>query len=307
MGMKKYVLQRLLFTIVVIFGISIMVFLITHCIGNPVDMLLPLNASKQERALMTHKLGLDLPLWKQLLNYLGNMVRLDFGTSWWQNVSCTQLIFKFLPNTLLIVSLGILIACLVAVPLGVLSAYRPGSLLDRILSGTSMVGICFPPFWIGLMLMLIFAVKLGWFYTSGSGGIRYMILPALTIAACPSGHLAQIVRFEMVEQLNSNYAITARSKGVTEMKVLFKHAFKNILTSCITIIGADFIDFMAGSSATVETVFGWSGFGNLITGTIQNLDFPLLQSEVFFIAIMVCFVNLAVDILYAAFDPRIRY
>lgn len=307
MGMKKYIAQRLLFTVAVIFGISIMVFLITHCIGNPVDMLLPLNAGEAQRAAMTHKLGLDMPLWQQLLTYLGKMVRLDFGTSWWQNVSCTSLIFKFLPSTLLIVSSGILIACLVSIPLGVLAAYKPGSLLDRLLSGTSMVGICFPPFWIGLMLMLVFAVKLGWFYTSGTGGLRHLILPAITIACCPAGHLAQIVRFEMIQQLNSLYSITARAKGVSEMAVLFKHAFKNILTSCITIIGADFIDFMAGSSATVEAVFGWAGFGSLITGTIQNLDFPLLQSEVFFVAIMVCLINLLVDILYAAFDPRIRY
>lgn len=307
MGMMKYILQRLAFTVVVIFGISIMVFLVTHVIGNPVDILLPLQASDEQRLALTHELGLDKPMFDQLIDYLGKLVRLDFGNSWWQNVSCVSLIFKFLPSTLLLVAAGCLIACVIAIPLGILAAYKPGSFLDRILSGSSLIGICLPPFWIGLMLMLVFAVQLGWFYTSGSGTWRHLVLPAVTIACCPAGHLAQIVRFEMIQQLNSLYAITTRAKGVSERVLLFKHAFKNIMTSCITILGADFIDFMAGSSATVEVVFGWAGFGSLISGTIQNLDFPLLQAEVFFVAIFVCLTNLLIDILYAAFDPRIRY
>lgn len=307
MGMKKYIIQRLLFTVVVIFGISIMVFFITHIVGNPVDILLPLNASEEQRQALTVKLGLDQPIYIQLLHYLGNLIRLDFGTSWWQNVSCISIIFKFIPTTLILVLTACLIACIVAIPLGILAAYKPGSLLDRFLSGTSLIGICLPPFWIGLMLMLVFAVKLGWFYTSGTGGFRYLILPAVTLACCPAGHLAQIVRFEMIQQLNSMYATTARAKGVSEMAVLFKHSFKNIMTSAITMLGADFIELMAGASATVEVVFGWAGFGKLISGTIQNLDFPLLQAEVFFVAIFVCLVNLLIDILYAAFDPRIRY
>lgn len=257
--------------------------------------------------MMTQKLGLDKPLLMQLGDYLMNIIRIDFGTSWWQNVNCIDLILKVIPNTLLLVVTACLIACVTAIPLGILAAYRPGSLLDRMLSTVSMVGICLPAFWIGLMLMLVFAVRLGWFYTSGSGTWRHLVLPAVTLAFCPAGHLAQIVRFEMIQQLNSVYATTARAKGVSEMGVLFKHAFKNIMTSSITMIGADFIDLMAGASATVEVVFGWAGFGKMMSDTISNMDFPLLQTEVFFVSIMVCLVNLLIDILYAAFDPRIRY
>lgn len=307
MGMKKYIFQRLLFTIFVIFGISIMVFFITHLVGNPVDMLLPLNATEEQRILMEQKLGLDKPLINQLGDYLMNIVKVDFGVSWWRNLDCIDLIMTTLPETFKLVLLACLIACGVAIPLGVLAAYKPGSLLDRFLSMFSMVGVCLPPFWIGLMVMLIFAVRLGWFPTSGMGGFNYMILPAITLAFCPTAHLAQIVRFEMIQQLNSMYAITARAKGVREMSVLFKHTFKNILTAVITMVGADFIDLMAGASATVESVFGWSGFGKMMTDTINNMDFPLLQAEVFFVSVMVCLVNLLVDILYAAFDPRIRY
>lgn len=307
MGMKRYIINRLFFTIFVVFGISIMVFFITHMIGNPIDMLLPLNASPEQKALLEQKLGLDQPLMVQLKDYLLNIVKLDFGTSWSQNVDCIKLIFNVLPDTLLLVTTAMLIACLVAIPLGILAAYKPGSILDRFLSATSTVGVCLPPFWIGLMLMLVFAVKLQWFYTSGSGTWRHLVLPAVTLACCPMGHLVQIVRFEMIQQLNSMYSTTARAKGVSELGVLFKHAFRNILTAALTMIGADFIDLMAGTSATVETVFGWSGFGKLMTSTINNLDFPLLQAEVFFVAIMVCMINLLVDILYAACDPRIRY
>lgn len=307
MGMKKYIVQRLLFTVVVIFGISILVFFITHMVGNPVDILLPLQASAQQRAELTHTLGLDKPLFEQLKDYLLNLVRLDFGTSWWQNVPCIDLIFKFVPATLLLVVSSCVLACVIAIPLGILAAFKQGSLLDRVLSGTSLMGICLPPFWIGLMLMLVFAVNLGWFYTSGMGTWRHLVLPAVTLAFCPAGHLSQIVRFEMIQQINSMYATTARIKGVSEVVVLFRHAFKNIMTSTLTMIGSDFIDLMAGASATVEVVFGWAGFGKLISGTIENLDFPLLQAEVFFVAVFVCLVNLLIDILYAVFDPRIRY
>lgn len=307
MGMKKYILQRLIFTVFVIFGISIMVFFITHFIGNPVDMLLPLNATPEQKLDMTQKLGLDKPVIVQLGNYLMNIVKIDFGTSWWKNVNCVKLIFTTLPVTFRLVSCAMILACLIAIPLGILAAYKPGSILDRFLSIFSMLGVCLPAFWIGLMLMLVFAVQLGWFHTSGMGGFRFMVLPVVTLAFCPTAHLAQIVRFEMIQQLNSLYAITARSKGVSERKVLFKHAFKNIMTAVLTMVGADFIDLMAGASATVETVYGWAGFGKMMSDTISNMDFPLLQAEVFFVSVMVCLINLLVDILYATFDPRIRY
>ncbi|MPM93790.1 Glutathione transport system permease protein GsiC [bioreactor metagenome] len=191
--------------------------------------------------------------------------------------------------------------------MGIAAAYHKGSFLDRILTIISLGGICLPPFWIGLMLMLVFSVKLGWLPTSGIGTWKHMILPALAISFRPMGHLSQIVRFEMMQQLNGLYVITARAKGVTETAVLFKHALKNIMTASITMIGSDFTKQLGGLSASVEVVFGFPGFGHLISETIDNMDFPLLQAEVFFVALIVCLINLLVDILYAAFDPRIRY
>lgn len=305
--MGKYILQRLAFTVVVILGISIMVFLITHVVGNPVDIMLPLTASESQRTELTQSLGLDKPVYVQLLNYLKDLGRLEFGVSWWQRISCIGLITKFIIPTLFLVTISCVFAFIIAVPLGILAAYKPGSLLDRALTASSLMGVCLPPFWIGLMLMLVFAVKLDWFYTSGSGTWRHLVLPMVTLACNPAGHVAQIVRFEMIQQLNSLYAVTARAKGISEMVLLFRHALKNIMIPTLTMLGADYLALMAGGSATIEVVFAWPGFGNLITGTIENLDFPLLQAEVFIVAVFVCIVNLLIDFLYTAFDPRIRY
>ena len=307
MGMGKYILQRLGFTVLVIFGVSIMVFLITHVVGDPVSIMLPLQAPQEQRIAMAHQLGLDKPILVQLGIFLKDAVRLDFGNSWWLRIPCMQVIMQFLPATFMLVTLACLLAALVAVPLGILAAYKPNSVLDRVLTSASLIGISFPMFWMGLMLMLLFAVVLGWLPTSGYGTWKHILLPAVTLALGPAGHLMQIVRFEMLQQLNSNYVTTARAKGVKEAVILFRHALKNIMTSSITMLGSDYGKLIGGLCATVEAVFGWPGFGNLITDTIHNLDFPLLQTEVFVVAIFICLLNLLIDILYAFFDPRIRY
>ncbi len=307
MGMGKYILKRLGFMIFVILGISIMVFLLTHVVGNPVDHLLPLTASEEQKLAKTQELGLDQPILVQLGEYLKSLVRLDFGNSWKQLLPNMEVIAKFVPPTLFLVSLSCLLALLVGVPLGILAAYRPGSLLDRIVTSTSLIGICLPPFWVGLVLMLIFSVNLRWLPTSGSGTWAHVILPMVALALNPGGHVVQIVRNEMVEQLDSLYAITARAKGASETALLFKHALKNVMSATVTILGVDYLALLAGGSSTVEVVFGWPGFGSLITDTISSMDFPLLQAQVFIVALFVCVVNLLIDFLYAAIDPRIRY
>lgn len=305
--MGKYILQRLAFTVLVVLGISILVFFLTRVVGNPVDIMLPLQATEEQRIAMTAQLGLDRPLLEQLGTFLKNTSRLEFGMSWWQRRPCMDVIMDDLPLTTFLLLCASAISIAAAIPLGIMAAYKPGSLLDRFLTAFSTMGICLPPFWIGLMVMLVFSVKLGWFPTSGVGTWKHLVLPAVTISFRPMGHLAQIVRFEMIQQLNALYAITARAKGVTEKTLLFKHALKNIMTSSVTMIGNDFAKQLGGLSAAVEVVFGFPGFGHLISETIENMDFPLLQAEVFFVAIIVCMVNLLVDILYAVFDPRIRY
>lgn len=307
MGMGKYIIQRLIFTIVVVVVISVLVFVLTNLIGNPVDILLPLTATTEQRELLTKQLGLDRPLHVQLGEFLKKAATLDFGDSWTQRRPSMEVIFEFLPLSMLLILISSTISVLIAIPLGIIAAYKRGSLLDRFLTVFSLLGICMPPFWIGLMLMFLFAVKLGWFPTSGIGSWKHFVLPAVTISFRPMGNLAQIVRYEMTQQLNEMYAITARAKGVSEGSLLRKHALKNIMTSSITIIGNDYCKQLGGLSAAVEVVYGFPGFGHLISETIQSMDYPLLQAEVFFTAVIVCLINLLVDILYAAFDPRIRY
>lgn len=307
MGMGRYILQRLLFTVFVILGISILVFFLTRVVGNPVDIMLPLQATDAQRLALTQQLGLDKPILEQLGTFLADTARLDFGMSWWQRRPAIDVIMDDLPLTAFLIFCASVISIVVAIPMGILSAYKPGSVMDRFLTVFSTSGICLPPFWIGLMLMLVFAVRLGWLPTSGAGTWKHLVLPAIAISFRPMGQLAQIVRYEMIQQLNALYAITARAKGVTEISLLFKHALKNIMTSSITMIGSDFAKQIGGLSASVEVVFGFPGFGHLIKETISNMDFPLLQAEVFFVAIIVCMINLGVDILYAFFDPRIRY
>ncbi|MDN5301023.1 MAG: peptide/nickel transport system permease protein [Thermoanaerobacteraceae bacterium] len=305
--MKRYIIMRLLYTVVVILGVSILVFIITHVIGNPVNTMLPLQATDAERAALKHQLGLDKPLMVQMSEFLSGMFRLDFGKSWWQQVPALGIVLHKIPATLQLVATALIIAVMVAIPLGIIAAYKPGTILDRVLTTASLIGICLPPFWVGLMFVLFFAVKLGWFYTSGYGTIRHLILPALTLAVVPMGHLAQIVRFSMAEQLNAQYSTTARAKGASDFSVLFAHALKNAATSIVTMGGMDLGRLLAGETAAVEVVFGWPGFGTLIVDTIGRQDFPLLQAEVFLVAVIICFINLAVDISYGYFDPRIRH
>lgn len=305
--MRRYIAVRLLSTVVVIFGVSLLVFLLTHVVGNPVDMMLPLQATAEEREAMRHKLGLDRPLLIQLGEFVTKMVAGDFGDSWWQRAPALPLVLRRIPATMLLVTLAFLLSLVVAVPLGVAAAVKPGSALDRVLTSGSLVGVCLPGFWVGLILVMLFAVRLGWFYTSGYGTIRHLVLPVLTLSVLPAGHLAQVTRFAMIDQLGQQYVLAARAKGVPEASVVLIHALKNAMTSVVTMAGTDFGRMMAAETAAVEVVFAWPGFGSLIIETISRQDFPLLQACVFVVAVIISLVNLAVDLSYVLFDPRIKY
>jgi peptide/nickel transport system permease protein len=212
-----------------------------------------------------------------------------------------------MPATASLVALSFALSLCIALPLGVIAATRPGSAIDRGLTGFSLVGVCLPGFWVGLMLVMLFAVRLGWFYTSGFGTWRHMALPVLTLAILPAGHIAQITRFAMMDQLNQQYIMVARGKGVSETKIVLVHALKNAATAIVTMAGVDFGKTLATGSAAVEVVFAWPGFGSLLIETVSRQDFPLLQACVFVVAVIVCLINLMVDLSYRVFDPRIKY
>ena len=305
--MLKYVAIRLAFTVLVIVGVSLLVFVVTHLIGSPVDIMLPLQATEAERAAMKHKLGLDRPILIQLGEFLRNMLKGDFSESWWQREPALKLVLERMPATALLVTVSFALSLLISLPLGIIAATRPGSLLDRSLTGFSLVGVCLPGFWVGLILVMLFAVRLGWFYTSGYGTWRHMVLPVITLSVLPAGHVAQITRFAMLDQLNQQYVSVARAKGVSEIKVVLVHALKNAATAIVTMAGIDFGKTLATGSAAVEAVFGWPGFGSLLIETVSRQDFPLLQACVFVVAVVICLINLGVDLSYALLDPRIRY
>ncbi|KUK86014.1 MAG: ABC-type transporter, integral membrane subunit [candidate division TA06 bacterium 34_109] len=305
--MRRYIVIRLIYTIVVIFGVSILVFLVTHVIGDPVNTMLPLQATEAERIALAHELGLDRPIPTQLSDFLMSIIRLDFGNSWWQQIPALGIVLERIPATLILVVIGFLLAVIIALPLGILAAYKQGSTIDRFLTNVSLLGISFPPFWIALMLILFFAVRMGWVYTSGYGTFKHAVLPILTISLIPAAHLFQIIRTSIAEQLNSQYVITARAKGVKEIDILFRHTLKNAACPVITMFGFDFGRYLAGEAAAVEVVFGWPGIGTLIVDTIGKQDFPLLQAEVFTVALVICIINLITDISYAFFNPTIKY
>jgi len=235
------------------------------------------------------------------------MLKGDFGESWWQREPALKLVLERMPATALLVTVSFALSLLISLPLGIVAATRPGSLLDRSLTGFSLVGVCLPGFWVGLILVMLFAVRLGWFYTSGYGTWRHMVLPVITLSILPAGHIAQITRFAMLDQLNQQYVSVARAKGVSETKVVLVHALKNAATAIVTMAGIDFGKTLATGSAAVEVVFGWPGFGSLLIETVSRQDFPLLQACVFVVAVVICLINLGVDLSYALFDPRIRY
>lgn len=305
--MGKYIIKRLLFSVLVVFAVSIAVFLITHVIGNPVDVMLPLQATEAERDALTRQLGFDKPVLEQLRTFLWQAIRLDFGNSWYQNIPCSQIIAERMQRSLELIGVAFAIAALVAIPLGIVAAYKQESILDRALTTTSLIGVSLPEFWFGLMLILFFALRLDLFPTSGYGSLQHIILPASTLSILPAGHLAQVVRFSMQEQISAPYTTTALAKGVSDTNVLFHHNLRNAMTSALTIFGHDLGSSLAGHTSAVEIVFGWPGFGMMLVDTINQQDFPLLQASVFVVAVIISLINLIIDIFYAALDPRIRY
>ena len=286
--MIGYILRRLFYAVISVFTVSVAVFVITHAIGDPVKMLLPLEASQEERDRLREALGFNDPLYVQLARFSLDAARGDFGNSLWQRVPALPLVIERLPATIELAFVAMLIAVILAVPLGVLAALRPRSLLDHVCSIGSLVGMCVASNWLGLMLILIFAVQLGWFFTSGYGTWRHLVLPAITLAAAPLGRITQIVRSSTLDELNKNYVTAARARGLTEQAVIVGHALKN-------------------AAIPIVTLSGWELSRLLAMDAIQRQDLPLLQADVFVVGVLVVGLNLIIDMTYGWFDPRIRY
>ncbi|WP_341282654.1 ABC transporter permease [Paenibacillus sp. FSL H8-0537] len=304
--MGKYILRSLLQMVPVLFLISAIVFVLVHVTGDPVNLMLPETATEEDRAVLSKALGLDRPLYVQFGLFLYNAVQGDFGHSFHYGQSALPLVLERLPASFQLAGAGMLIATLLAIPLGIISALKRNTYLDLFISGLSALGKGMPNFWTGIMLILLFSVILGIFPVSGKGGPEHLVLPAITLGAGIAAQMTRLIRASMLEILNQEYIRTARSKGLLETVVIFKHALRNGLIPVVTIMGLQFTSLIGGTLVT-ETVFSWPGLGQLLVSAVNTHDMSIVQAAVFVIAIIVLVVNLLTDIVYRYLDPRIKY
>jgi peptide/nickel transport system permease protein len=304
--MGRFLVRRLIQGAIVILLLTTVVFIVTRLIGDPVNVMLPLEATPELRREFRHALGLDRPILTQYFDYLGDLTRLDFGESLWQRRPALDVIKEHLPYTMQLVFLSVILALLVAVPLGTLAAMRPGSPRDQITTATSLLGLSMPEFWVGLLLIVVFAVQLGWFPVAGAGTPQHYVLPVITMALPILARLTMVVRSSMVDELNEPYIQTARAKNLPSYRVIGVHALRNASIPIVTLTGFELIRALAGYTVLVETVFAWPGLGFTASQAIFQQDLILLQAIVFVIAGLVTIVNIGIDILYKVIDPRIK-
>ncbi len=305
--MSRYFFKRFLGALLVLWGVTLLVFFAIHLPGggDPSMLYLPLNASREQLEVFRHRMGFDQPVHIQYLRWLGRAVHGDFGNSLRYAKPVFPLILERMPATLELAVAAQIFALVLALPLGVLAAVRRNSIYDGLTMLGALFGQSMPGFWLGLMLMLVFGVILRVLPISGREGPKHLILPAVTLGTFFLARDARLMRSSMLEVLGQEYITTARSKGLGERVVIWRHALKNALIPLITMVGMDFGALLAGTVVT-ENVFAWPGVGRLIFMAINQRDFPLIQAAVFLIAIIFVIANLLVDFSYAYLDPRIR-
>lgn len=304
--MGRFMLLRLRHGLVVVLGVTVVVLVVTRMIGDPVSLMLPMEATPEQRAAFEHQLGFDRPIPVQFASFMADLVTLDFGNSLWQRRPAMDIVYETLPLTLYLVGVALGLAVLVAVPLGVIAALRPGSIVDRLTVFLSLLGLSIPQFWLGLLLIMLFAVSLGWFDHAGNFRADSIVLPAVTLALPALTRLVMVVRSQMIDELNAQYVKTSRAKGMPFLRIVGLHAMRNAAVPVLTLIAWEFIRALAGYTVVVEKVFAWPGLGLAAIQAIERQDLILLQAIVFTVAVMVVAINLAVDVAYKAIDPRIK-
>ena len=304
--MGRYILKRFWHGLIVIFGVTIIVFVVTRMVGDPVKVMLPLEATLEQRAAFEKQLGLDRPIPIQFVDFIGDIARLNFGDSLWQHRPAMEIVFEKLPLTLVLAFIGIGLAFILSIPLGIIAALRPGGVSDRSTVFLSLIGLSLPQFWLGLLLIVIFAVQLRWLPTSGVATPLHIILPATTMALPALARMVMIVRSSMIDELNQQYVKTGFAKGLTFYRVIGIHALRNAALPVVTLCGWELIRAVAGYSVVVETVFAWPGLGMTAIQSIEREDLILLQAIVFTVAITVVLINILMDVIYSLVDPRLK-
>ena len=303
--MTAYVVQRLLLAVLVVFGVSIVTFFLTFLSGDPAVLMLPPDASGEQISRFRREWGFDDPIIVQYGRFLGRAFQGDMGTSLRHGTPALPLIAERLPATFQLTVTAMLVAILLAIPLGVISATHRGSPIDLLTMTVALVGQAVPNFWLAIMAILLFAVTLGWLPSSGRGTWLHVVMPASVLAIGLMALLTRLARSTMLEVLSEDYVRTARAKGLREWAVLSRHALRNALIPLVTVIGLQF-GYILGGAVVVETVFTWPGVGLFTIQAITNRDYPVVQAAVLILSSAVVLINLLVDLLYGLLDPRIR-
>ena len=305
--MINYIIRRLLLTIPTIIGIITITFLLMYVVpGDPVRILMGQRGDPETIAMIRKQMGLDDPLPVQYFRFLGNILRGDFGRSYATNRPVLPEILSRFPATLKLALASMLVASIIGLTAGIVSATKQYSFFDYSSMVVALMGVSAPVFWVGLLLMWIFGYTLGWLPISGYGGASYLILPAIALGVRPAAYIARMTRSSFLEVLRQDYIRTARAKGLPERRVIYVHAMRNTLITVITVLGMELASLLSGAVLT-ETIFAWPGIGRLSVDAIIKRDHPMVQGTVLFTAIIFIFANLIVDISYAFLDPRIRY
>lgn len=319
--MLSFILRRLSQSLMVLFAMSLLVFAGVYAIGNPVDILINPQADQAEIARATAALGLDLPLWRQYWHFLSGAISGDLGRSFVSNAPALHLILERLPATLELALAATLIAVVLGVPLGLWAGLRPDTAAGRLIMGGSIIGFSLPSFWVGVMLIMVFSVELGWLPPTGRGetvevlgvslsiltwdGLRHIAMPALNLALFELALLIRLTRAGTREALGQDYVRFARAKGLPMTRVVRVHVLKNILIPIVTIVGVEFGSVIAFAVVT-ETIFAWPGMGKLLIDSINVLDRPVIVAYLLIVVLVFVMINLVVDLAYTALDPRVR-
>jgi peptide/nickel transport system permease protein len=304
--MVFFVIRKILRLLLTVLTVATIIFFVIRVIpGDPALVIAGIDASDADIQAIRHRLGTDHSIPDQYATYLWQVVRLDFGDSFMSGEPVQKLIFQRFPLTLLLATLGIAIGLLIAIPLGIVSAVHRWSAWDYFGMAFSQAGMAIPSFWLGILLLLAFSVKLRLFPLFGTGSLRHLVLPAISLGVASAATLLRMTRASMIEELSKEYIVTARSKGLKEVAVRYRHALKNALLPIITIAGIQF-GYLLGGAIIMEQIFALPGLGRLFLTGIYQRDFPLIQGGVVFIAIVFSLVNFAVDMLYSLLNPKIR-
>jgi len=303
--MLNYLGSRLFGALLVVIGVTTIVFMLIHVVpGDPVEVMLGESALVADKEALRETLGLNLPLSTQWLNYVSGLLQLDLGTSLHSKRPVVEILSERIPATSILAGTSILIALIIALPLGVLAAVRKDSFWDTSAMAFSMLGVAIPNFWMGPLLILVFSLWLGWFPVSGNDQTLSLVLPALTLGTALAAILSRMIRSSLLEVLNEDYIRAANARGLSPTTIIWKHGLKNAALPVVTIMGMQLGALLAGAVIT-ETVFSWPGIGQLTIESIQKRDYPVVQSCVLLISLSYVFINLLTDLAYAYLDPRV--